>query len=135
MVIMPIPAAGRQRSPNGWRAGTIFAIDPAWVSPTPGVVSGLGLILQAVTEVGDEVVVFPPAYHAFRKIILANERRILDAQLVQRQGRYEMDLDALAKQLTPRTKIVFFCSPHNPGGTVWSSRKSVRSPPSVPNAI
>ena len=97
-----------------------LSIDPAWVSPTPGVVSGLGLILQAVTEPGDEVVVFPPAYHAFRKIILANERRILDAQLVLRQGRYTMDLDALAAKLTPRTKIVFFCSPHNPGGTVWS---------------
>ena len=95
-------------------------IDPAWVSQTPGVVSGLGLILQAVTEPGDEVVVFPPAYHAFRKIILANDRRIHDAQLVLRQGRYEMDLEALAAQLTPRTKIVFFCSPHNPGGNVWS---------------
>ena len=56
-----------------------LAIDPAWVTPTPGVVSGLGLILQAVTAPGDEVVVFPPAYHAFRRIILANERRILDA--------------------------------------------------------
>jgi cystathionine beta-lyase len=97
-----------------------LSIDPAWVSPTPGVVSGLGLILQAVTAPGDEVVVFPPAYHAFRKIILANERRILDAQLSLRQGRYTMDLDALAAKLTPRTKIVFFCSPHNPGGTVWS---------------
>jgi cystathionine beta-lyase len=95
-------------------------IDPAWVSPTPGIVSGLGLILQATTEPGDEVVVFPPAYHAFRKIILANERRILDAQLVQNAGRYEMDLAALKKKLTPRTKIVFFCSPHNPGGTCWS---------------
>jgi cysteine-S-conjugate beta-lyase len=97
-----------------------LTIDPAWVSPTPGVVAGLGLILQAVTEPGDEVVVFPPAYHAFRKIILANDRRIHDAQLVLRQGRYEMDLDALGAKLTPRTRIVFFCSPHNPGGNVWS---------------
>ena len=89
-------------------------------APPPGVVSGLGLILQAVSEPGDDVVVFPPAYHAFRKIILANDRRILDAQLVQRQGRYAMDLEALRELLTPRTKVVFFCSPHNPGGTVWS---------------
>ncbi len=96
------------------------SIKPEWVSPTPGVVSGLGLILQAVSEPGDDVVVFPPAYHAFRKIILANDRRILDAQLVQRQGRYAMDLEALGRMLTPRTKVVFFCSPHNPGGTVWS---------------
>jgi cysteine-S-conjugate beta-lyase len=100
-----------------------LSIKPEWVSPTPGVVSGLGLILQAVSEPGDEVVVFPPAYHAFRKIILANERRILDARLVERQGRYVMDLDALRQMLTPRTKVVFFCSPHNPGGTVWSAEE------------
>jgi cystathionine beta-lyase len=95
-------------------------VDPAWVSPTPGIVSGLGLILQALTEPGDEVVVFPPVYHAFRRIIVANQRRIFDADLVEANGRYAMDLDALAAKLTPRTKIVFLCSPHNPGGTVWS---------------
>lgn len=95
--------------------------EPAWVSPTPGIVSGLGLILQAVSEPGDEVVVFPPAYHAFRRIIVANDRRILDARLVEANGRYAMDLDALQARLTPRTKVVFFCSPHNPGGTVWTA--------------
>jgi cystathionine beta-lyase len=95
-------------------------IEPGWVSPTPGIVSGLGLILQAVSAPGDEVVVFPPAYHAFRKIIVANERRILDAQLVETNGRYGMDLDALRRKLTARTKVVFLCNPHNPGGTVWS---------------
>jgi cystathionine beta-lyase len=98
-------------------------VDPGWVSPTPGIVAGLGLILQAVSEPGDEVVVFPPAYHAFRKIILANERRILDARLVETGARYAMDLDALRGKLTPRTRAVFLCSPHNPGGTVWSAQE------------
>ncbi|MGI9452191.1 MAG: MalY/PatB family protein, partial [Geminicoccaceae bacterium] len=107
--------AGWMKRRHGWD------LDPGWVSQTPGIVSGLGLILQAVTEPGDEVVLFPPAYHAFRKIILANERRSLDAELVESNGRYAMDLDALAERLTPSTKIVFFCSPHNPGGTVWSA--------------
>ncbi len=95
--------------------------EPAWVSPTPGVVSGLGLILQAVSEPGDEVVLFPPVYHAFRRIIPANDRKILDAPLDLVEGRYQMDLDALAEALTSRTKVVFFCSPHNPGGTVWTA--------------
>jgi cysteine-S-conjugate beta-lyase len=99
---------------HGWQ------VDLDWVSPTPGIVSGLGLILQAVSSPGDDVVVFPPVYHAFRRIILANERRILDAQLVETDGRYSMDLGALRAKLTSRTKVVFFCSPHNPGGTVWS---------------
>jgi len=96
-----------------------FSVDPAWISPTPGIVAGLGLILQALSAPGDEVVVFPPAYHAFRRIILANERRILDAPLIERDGRYVMALEALRARLTPRSKVVFFCSPHNPGGTVW----------------
>ena len=95
-------------------------LDPAWVTVTPGIVAGLGLILQAVSAPGDEVVVFPPAYHAFRRIILANERRILDAPLVESNGRYVMALEALGRRLTPRSKVVFFCSPHNPGGTVWT---------------
>lgn len=102
-----------------------FQIDPDWVSPTPGIVSGLGLILQAVSEPGDEVVVFPPAYHAFRKIILANDRRILDVPLVEGNGRYRMSMDYLEAKLTPRTRVVFFCSPHNPGGMVWS-REEIR---------
>jgi cystathionine beta-lyase len=108
----------------GWmerRHGVIF--DPDWVSPTPGVVSGLGLILQAVSEPGDEVVLFPPVYHAFRRIIPANDRAILDAPLNLVDGRYRMDLDALSKRLTPKTKAVFFCSPHNPGGTVWTAEE------------
>lgn len=96
-------------------------VDPGWVSPTPGVVSGLGLILQAASAPGDEVVLFPPAYHAFRKIILGNKRQILDVQLVETGGRYAMDLDALRAKLSARTKVVFLCSPHNPGGTVWSA--------------
>ena len=78
------------------------------------------MVIQAVSEPGDEIVLFAPVYHAFRRVILANDRRILDAQLVNQQGRYVMDLEALRKQLTPRTKIVFLCSPHNPGGTVWT---------------
>jgi cystathionine beta-lyase len=98
-----------------------LAVDPAWVSPVPGIVSGLGLVLQAVSEPGDEVVVFPPAYHAFRRIIPANRRRILDVELVETGGRYAIDLDALAVRLSPATKVVFLCSPHNPGGTVWSA--------------
>lgn len=101
-----------------------LTLDPAWVSQTPGIVSGLGLILQAITEPGDEVILFPPAYHAFRKIILANDRCILDAPLVETDGRYRMDLAALKAKLTPRSKIVFYCNPHNPGGTVWTAEET-----------
>jgi cystathionine beta-lyase len=100
------------------------SLDPSWVSQTPGIVSGLGLILQATTEPGDDVVVFPPAYHAFRKIILANDRRTLGVPLIETDGRYRMDMAALTAGLTPRTKVVFYCNPHNPGGTVWTAQET-----------
>ena len=102
-----------------------FEIDPAWVSPTPGIVSGCGLILQALTEPDDEVVLFTPVYHAFRRIITNNGRKIFDCPLLEENGRYRMDIDGLRRALTPRTKIVFFCSPHNPGGNCWS-REEIR---------
>ena len=102
-----------------------FPIDPDWVSVTPGIVSGCGLILQALTEPDDEVVLFTPVYHAFRRIITNNGRRIFDSPLVEENGRYRMDFDTLRKTITPRTKIVFFCSPHNPGGNCWS-REEIR---------
>ena len=97
-----------------------LAIEPSWVTPTPGIVSGIGLILQALSEPGDEVAIFPPVYHAFRRIITANDRRILDCDLVLANGRYVMDLDAMRAKLTLRTKVVLLCSPHNPGGTCWT---------------
>ena len=42
------------------------------------------------------------------------------AGCIENEGLEAMDLDALRAKLTPQTKVVFFCSPHNPGGNVWS---------------
>ncbi len=98
-----------------------LTIDPKWVSQTPGIVSGLCMILQSLSAPGDEIVIFPPVYHVFRQIITNNGRAVLDCPLVQTDGRYHMDLDDLRRKLTPKTKMVFFCSPHNPGGTAWSA--------------
>jgi cystathionine beta-lyase len=105
---------------HGWRP------EKSWISVTPGIVSGLGLVLQALTEPGDEVIVFSPAYHAFRYIIEANGRKIFNVPMREEQGRYRIDLPALADRITPRGKIVFFCSPHNPGGRVWE-RDEIRA--------
>ncbi len=101
-------------------------IDAGWVSQVPGIVPGLGLIQQALTEPGDEIVFFTPGYHVFPKIILLNGRKPIGSKLVLRDGRYEMDLADVKSKLTPRTKAVFFCSPHNPGGTVWT-RDEIRA--------
>lgn len=97
--------------------------DPNWIIPTPGIVSALGMILQAVSEKDDSVIVFSPAYHAFGKIIKANDRKLHNQPMINEQGRYKMDLEGLANNMPKNAKVVFFCSPHNPGGRVWSKEE------------
>jgi len=97
--------------------------DPDWITPTSGIGSALGLILQAFSEEGDAVIVFSPAYHAFYKYIKANNRQLHTQTMQQVDGQYQMDLDALEKTMPKNAKVVFFCSPHNPGGRVWSRQE------------
>ncbi len=99
---------------HGWQ------VQPEWVSTTHGLVAAVALALQAYTQKGDGVILFTPVYHAFAKMVNNNERRVVESELVQKEGRYEMDLAALAAALDGREKMLVLCSPHNPGGRVWS---------------
>ena len=99
---------------HGWKP------DPSWIAFTHGLVAGTAICVNAYTQPGDGVILFTPVYHAFHKIIRANGRRIVESPLVDKGGRYEMDLEALEARLDGSEKMVVFCSPHNPGGRVWS---------------
>jgi len=97
--------------------------DPEWMTHSPGIVSALGLAIQAYSGPEDGVVVFSPVYHMFAHMVRANGRRLIESPLKQIQGRYEMDLDGLKALIDRNTKLVLLCSPHNPGGRVWSAEE------------
>ena len=103
------------RDRHGWD------LDPRWVRFTHGVVNAFGDVLAAFSEPGDGVITFSPVYHAFFRQIEAMERTVVESQLVLRDGQYHMDLDALQDSLSGREKILTFCTPHNPGGRIWSA--------------
>lgn len=84
-----------------------------------GLVAGVALCLNAFTEKGDGVILFTPVYHAFARIIKANERVVVESPLVQRDGRRDGSRGA-GGGLTGRERMVILCSPHNPGGRVWT---------------
>ena len=102
---------------HGWGA------EPSWVRFTHGVVNGFGDVLAAFSEPGDRVIVFSPVYHAFFRQIEAMGRVALESRLVLRDGRYHMDLGALQASLTGREKVLTLCTPHNPGGRLWSEEE------------
>jgi cystathionine beta-lyase len=99
---------------HGWdvKAGDIFT--------THGLVNGTALCVDAFTEKGDGVVLFTPVYHAFAKVINAAGRKVAECPLINNDGRYEMDFAAYDAQMTGAEKMVILCSPHNPGGRVWT---------------
>lgn len=99
---------------HGW------TVDPAHIFTTHGLVNGTALCVQTFTETGDGVVLFTPVYHAFARVINASGRRVVECKLNNNAGRYEMDFDAYDAQMDGTEKMVILCSPHNPGGRVWT---------------
>ena len=99
---------------HGW------TVRPEWIFSTHGLVNGTALCIQAFTKPGDGVILFTPVYHAFARLLTAAERPITELPLINDGGRYRMDCDAYASHLTGRERLAILCSPHNPGGRVWS---------------
>ncbi len=99
---------------HGWK------VDKDWIFTTHGLVNGAAMCIDAFTKPGDGVVLFTPVYHAFARIISAADRKVVECEMVNNDGRYELDFDAYDAQMTGNEKLLVFCSPHNPGGRVWT---------------
>ncbi|MBN2611928.1 MAG: PatB family C-S lyase [Bacteroidales bacterium] len=99
---------------HGWE------IKNNWVAFSPGVVPALNLIILSLTRPGDRIIVQRPVYFPFFPAIESHGRVLVNNPLKLTDGRYQIDFDDLEKKLTPNTRMVMFCSPHNPTGNVWS---------------
>ncbi len=99
---------------HGWE------VDAKAIFTTHGLVNAVGLCVDAYTAPDEGVVLFTPVYHAFARVIKAAGRQVVECPLVNNDGRYEMDFAAYDAQMTGNEKMVILCSPHNPGGRVWT---------------
>ena len=99
---------------NGWKD-----VKRDWILSSPGVVPGFNYSIQAYSHPGDKVIIQPPVYYPFKNAILNNGRQVVDNPLKIVDGYYQMDYEDLEKKIDARTKMLIFCSPHNPVGRVW----------------
>ncbi len=95
-------------------------VDPSWIFTTTGLVNAVGMCLDTFTAPGDGIVLFTPVYHAFAKVIRAAGREVVECPMINNAGRYEMDFAAYDAMMTGSERMIILCSPHNPGGRVWS---------------
>ena len=97
-----------------------------WLVWLPGLVCGLNVLCRAVGDVDDEVLTFTPIYPPFMSAPRLSGRTPAKLPLGMVGGRWEMDLAALERAITPRTRLLLLCSPHNPTGRVWSREELAR---------
>ncbi|MBO28513.1 MAG: aminotransferase [Rhodobacteraceae bacterium] len=95
-------------------------VAPEWIFTTHGLVNGTAMCVDAFTQPGDGVVLFTPVYHAFARVINAAGREVVECELAMDDGRYTFDFDSYDAQMTGQERMLILCSPHNPGGRVWT---------------
>lgn len=98
-----------------------FRIERDWLTYSPSVVASIGCAIRAFSNEGDGVIVMDPVYPPFYSMVKDNRRSLILHPLRRdTEGVYRFDLEYLRTQITPQTKLLLLCSPHNPVGRVWS---------------
>ena len=102
---------------SGWE------IDPEWVTWMPGVVVGLNVSCRTALSPGDMVMTPSPIYRPFVYAPDNMNRGMLKTDLVNIQGRLQLDYESIDQLMNKEIKMFFFCNPHNPGGTMFTEEE------------
>jgi cystathionine beta-lyase len=90
------------------------------VRPVPDVITALEATIEHFTPPGSAVIVPTPAYMPFLTVPQLHGRRVIEVPSIERDGRYAMDLDAIAAAFDDGGGLLVLCNPHNPLGTVFT---------------
>jgi histidinol-phosphate aminotransferase len=102
--------------------GRSLGISPAQILVGNGADELIGLVALAAFDPGDEVVVPTPSFEAYATSAVLAGARVVASPLAG----YDTDLDDVLRRVTPRTKAVILCSPHNPTATIIRRAPLVR---------
>ena len=92
-------------------------VNPDFVLPIDSAARGMKVIADAVLQPGDEVIVFDPVDFLFRTSMeSAGAKVILFPTNLQSDC---VSLEGLEDYITPKTKMLGFCNPHNPMGILY----------------
>lgn len=97
-----------------------WTIEPEWIVPLSGLVSGLNIASRAIGENGDAIVTATPVYPALFTAPVNMQRESICIPLDEHHN-WCWDMQALRAAHTPRTKGLMLCHPHNPVGRVWNN--------------
>ncbi len=86
-----------------------------------GVMPSISSIIRELTEENEGVLIQTPVYHIFFKVILDNNRKVVENKLLFDGRKYSIDFNDLEEKLSDdKTTMMLLCNPHNPIGKIWS---------------
>ena len=92
-----------------------------WIRYSPGVVAGFNYAVKVLTEPGDAVIVTMPVYYPFHHAVTDNGRRLINSELVNKDGRFYIDFEDFEQKIIDNdVKAFILCSPHNPVSRIWT---------------
>ncbi len=95
-------------------------VECEWMTFIPGIVKGIGMVINAMLEKDEKVIIQPPVYHPFRLIPQKNGREVVFNPLHENvDGSYSMDFENLTSVCDEKCKLLILSNPHNPAGIVW----------------
>lgn len=98
-------------------------IKKEWILFTPGVVMGLNIGVRELINEGDKVLVQPPVYPPFYRVLDNNNRVVNENPLIFDGNKFVMDIEGLKATIDDKTKLMMLCNPQNPVGRVWSKEE------------
>ena len=101
-----------------------FETEDEWITVVPGIVYAIAVAVRAFTEPGESVLIQEPVYYPFSETVELNHRKLVNNQLVNKNGHYEIDFEDFEKKIIDeKVKLFLLCSPHNPVGRVWTKEE------------
>lgn len=94
-----------------------LAFEPEDIAMTQGAFGAMSLALALLADAGDEVVIPVPGWFCYEPMLYA--ANLLPVHAPLDATTFDLDLDAIARAITPRTRIVIVNSPANPTGRVY----------------
>ena len=96
---------------------------PQSIANNVGIYTSIWAVFDALTDIGDEIIIQTPVHFCFAKMIEDNRRKLVVNPLKKVNGKYEMDFEHLEGCFTDQTKLFWLCNPHNPVGRAWTKEE------------
>lgn len=112
----------RQEVSNYYKNFYNLNYDPeSEITITVGATEAIYLVINALINPGDEVVVLEPFYDSYvASIKMAGG---IPVPVTMHAPDFEIDKKELEKAISPKTKLLILNNPHNPTGKVWASEE------------